>query len=103
LTATVGTGGAHLVESDALLVSSLSSTGAVNLTTTAAASDLSVASLSAAGQAVTLSSQGALLDGDTANDGLDITAATLTVTASDLSPRKLNSSRIGRSRWTKRR
>jgi len=84
LTATVGTGGAHLVETDALLVSSLSSTGAVNLTTTAAASDLSVASLSAAGQAVTLVSQGAVLDGDTANDGLDITAATLTVTASGL-------------------
>ncbi|WP_416546172.1 hypothetical protein ACHEXK_11130 [Limnohabitans sp. DCL3] len=84
LTATVGTGGAHVVESDALLVSSLSSTGAVNLTTTAAASDLSVASLSAGGQSVTLVSQGAVLDGDAGNDGLDITAAALTVTAAGL-------------------
>ena len=39
LTATVGTGGAHLVETDALLVSSLSSTGAVNITTTATGSE----------------------------------------------------------------
>jgi hypothetical protein len=84
LTATVGTGGAHLVETDALLVSNLISTGAVNLTTTAVGSDLSVASLSAAGQAVTLSSQGAVLDGDTSNDGLDITAAGLTVMATGL-------------------
>ncbi len=92
LSATVGTGGAHLVETDALLVSSLSSTGAVNLTTTAAASDLSVASLSAAGQAVTLSSQGAVLDADASgSDDVDITAASLSVTATGLgtSPSRL--------------
>ncbi|MEI7783729.1 MAG: hypothetical protein WCK08_05035, partial [Betaproteobacteria bacterium] len=84
LTATVGAGGAHLVETDALLVSSLSSTGAVNLETQAAGSDLSIASLMAVGQTVTLVSQGAVLDGDSGADDLDITAASLSVTASGL-------------------
>jgi hypothetical protein len=85
LTAMVGTGGAHLVETDALLVSSLSSLGAVNITTTATGSDLSIASLSAAGQTVTLTAQGAVLDADASgSDNLDITAAVLDITASGM-------------------
>jgi hypothetical protein len=85
LTASVGTGGAHLVETDALLVSSLSSLGAVNITTTATGSDLSIASLSAAGQTVTLTAQGAVLDADASgSDNLDITAAVLDITASGM-------------------
>jgi hypothetical protein len=81
----VGTGGAHLVETDALLVSSLSSTGAVNITTTATGSDLSIASLSAAGQTVTLTAQGSVLDADASgSDDVDINAAALTVTASGM-------------------
>jgi hypothetical protein len=84
LIATLGSGGANLVETDALLLSSLSSSGAVNLTTTAAGANLSIASLSAAGQTVSLSSQGAVLDGDSGSDNLDITAAALTVSATGL-------------------
>jgi len=84
LSATVGSGGAHLVEADALLVSSLTSSGAVNLTTTASGSDLSVASIIAVGQTVTLVSQGAMLDGDTGSNAVNITALSLSVTATGL-------------------
>jgi hypothetical protein len=84
LTATVGTGGAHLVETDALLVSSLSSTGAVNITTTATGADLSIASLSAASQTVTLVSQGSVLNGNTTNTAVNINAFGLNVTAAGL-------------------
>ena len=84
LTATVGTGGAHLLETDALLVNSLSSTGAVNLTTTAVGTDLSIASLSAEDQTVTLISQGAVLNGNTGSTAVNINALSLNVTAAGL-------------------
>jgi hypothetical protein len=73
-----------LVETDALLVSSLSSTGAVNITTTATGADLSIASLSAASQTVTLVSQGSVLNGNTTNTAVNINAFGLNVTAAGL-------------------
>ncbi len=55
--------------------------GALNLEV---AGDLTVASLNAAGQAVTLTVAGAVLDGDTGSDNTDISAATLNITAASV-------------------
>ncbi|MEI7785886.1 MAG: hypothetical protein WCK08_15960, partial [Betaproteobacteria bacterium] len=91
------TGAAYLNEVNALTVASastgllsLNTAGATTLTTVTAtgavtvsvsSGDLTVGSMSATGQNVTLSAAGAVLDGDAA---VDITAASLSITAASL-------------------
>ena len=82
LQADVGTGGAYLVDDNALRVDALTSLGAVNLETKAGA-DLTVASISAVGQTVTLKSDGSVVDAEVGGSGddRDVIAETLLVDA----------------------
>jgi hypothetical protein len=71
----------NLSAGGSVVAQSINATGAVTLTVTGAGNSLSVVDVTASGQSVTLNVAGALLDGDSASDNVDITAGSLSVTA----------------------